>query len=201
MPILLSVGQLASDTCPNLRLQMIHHSLAALGGSGLSTLTVAQRRRLLNGRPAAQAELDAFDANLFFALRSPGDHLFFGNTNVTYPMKSILLLTGFMPALDSQVRKGLQRGGFIGMDRTRYLLPYDGNHADGRKIASLPFLLGECWAACSQQLQEGIAESSFPTLGQEPGRIFDVLLFMQSNPRLPVLVTYDPPGLRWYELI
>jgi len=122
-----------------------------------------------------------------------------GNTNVTYPMKALLLITGFMPAFDGRVRTGLQRGWFLGMNRTQYLLPDNADHADAKRIARLAFLLGECWTTCAQQLQEGISKSSFPGLRQEPGRVFDVLLFMQADQENPVLVNCDPPGQRWYE--
>ena len=169
----------------------------------LPELTVVQQRRCLSGKPAADAALASFDSNLLSVLRDLGNRLFVGNTNVTFPMKALLLITGFMPALDSErVRTGLERGDFPGMNRTQYLLPADAAHADGKKITRLPFLLGECWTTCTQQLQEGLANSSFPGLREEPGRVFDILLFMQGDKhkRNPILVTCDPPDRDWYEL-
>jgi hypothetical protein len=115
-------------------------------------------------------------------------------------MKALLLITGFMPAFDSQVRMGLQRGGFAGVNKTQYLLPDDADHADGKKISRLPFLLGQCWTACAQQLQEGISASNSPELREEPGRAFDVLLYMQADEASPILVTCDPPSRQWYAL-
>jgi len=116
-------------------------------------------------------------------------------------MKVLLLITGFMPALDSErVRTGLDRGDFSGMNRTQYLLPADAAHADGKKITRLPFLLGQCWTTYTQQLQDGISNSRFPDLKEEPGRVFDILLFTQANKDSPVLVACDPPDRNWYKL-
>jgi hypothetical protein len=181
-----------------LRQSALHGLLAGLGGIALSNLTVEQSRRLINGRPATFKELMAFDLNLFGALRILGERLFHENTNATYPMKALLLITGLMPAFDSQVRRGLQRGGFLGMDKTQFLVPTDASCADGKKIARLPFLLAECRMACSDVLRKGIINSSFAELLTEPGRVFDVLFFVQGHHREPVLVICDPPGREWY---
>lgn len=179
----------------------IHSSLAALARVPLREFKVVRQRRCLSGKPAADEALASFDSNLLSVLRDLGNRLFVGNTNVTFPMKALLLITGFMPALDSErVRPGLGRGDFSGMNRTRYLLPADAAHADGKKITRLPFLLGQCWTTCAQQLQEGLANSSFPGLREEPGRVFDILLFMQGDEANPILVTCDPPDRDWYEL-
>jgi hypothetical protein len=115
-------------------------------------------------------------------------------------MKTVLLITGFMPALDSRVRVGLQRSGLSGINRTQYLLRDDPAHADGKKITRLPFLLGQCWTTCAQQLREGVAKSNFPDLTEDPGRVFDILLFMQAGKDSPILVTCDPPDMDWYKL-
>ena len=161
---------------------------------------MVQQSRNLSGQPTAHAALVSFDSNLLSVLRALGSSLFIGNTNVTFPMKAVLLLTGFMPALDSQVRMGLQRGGFLGMNKTQYLLPDNTAHADGMKISRLPFLLGQCWTTCAQQLHEAVASSSFPELSEEAGRVFDILLFMQADNDSPILVTCDPPSKDWYKL-
>jgi hypothetical protein len=165
----------------------------------LFMVSVSHNQRSFVGIPTTQAALDAFDANLFAALHALADGLFAGNTNATYPMKAALLITGLMPAFDSQVRCGLQRAGFIGMNKTQFVLPGNANCADGKKIARLPFLLGECWHAYSPQINAGIATSRYTGLLDEPGRFFDVLLFMQGDTRNPVLVSYHGPRT-WYEL-
>lgn len=189
----------AEEVANVLRHGETHASLASLGRISLSALNSLHGRRYLNGKLVAPEELATFESNLFGALHILGEHLFVRNTNATYPMKAVLLITGFMPAFDSQVRSGLQRGGFLGMDKTQYLLPTDATRADGKKIARLPFLLCECWAACTWQLHKGIENSKYRELLGEPGRVFDVLLFMQANKKNPVLVTYDPPGQSWYD--
>jgi hypothetical protein len=109
--------QSAGEFTNVLRQSETHASLAALGRIPLSSLTVVQRHRYLGRKPAAPEELAGFDSNLLSALRTLGERLFIGNTNATYPMKVMLLITGLMPAFDSQVRTGLQRGGFLGWRR------------------------------------------------------------------------------------
>jgi len=177
----------------------IRASLAALTGTPLSALTVVRQRRYLNAEPAKYDDLLSLESNLFFALHTLAERLFIENTNVTYPMKAVLLMTGFMPAFDGKVRAGLQRGGFSGMNKTQYLLPASAVHSDGKKISGLPFLLGQCWAMCASQIREGISKSSFPELIQEPGRVFDVLLFMQADKRNTITVTCEPANRVWYD--
>jgi hypothetical protein len=170
-----------------------HMRLVALAQAQGSALTFVGRRR--QGTSVAE-----FERNLFESLIALAQELFIDNTNVTYPMKAVLLITGLMPAFDSQVRSGLKRAGLRGMDKTRYLLPRDSSRADGQKIAQLPFLLGECWKACTDQIYEGIRKSKRSNLGAEPGRFFDVLLFMQGGESNSVVLRSDPPIARWYSL-
>jgi hypothetical protein len=196
-PELRSVGEFSNA----LREAGMHSSLVGLAGVPLPELTVVEKRRCLSGKPATDEALASFDFILLSGLRALSDRLFVGNTNVTFPMKAVLLITGFMPALDSKrVRTGLKRGGFSGMNKTQYLLPDDAAHADGKKITRLPFLLGQCWTTYTQQLQEGLANSGFPGLKEEPGRVFDILLFMQGDDDNPILVTCEPPEGDWYKL-
>jgi len=91
-----------------------------------------------------------------------------------------------------------ERGGLLGMDKTQYLLPADASRIAGKGLTRLPFLLGECWAACVQQIREGVEKSRFPDLVSEPGRIFDVLLFMQADSKSPVLLSCQPPTRSWH---
>jgi hypothetical protein len=102
-----------------------------------------------------------------------------------------------MPAFDSQVRSGLHRGGFAGMKKTQFLLPGNTETSDWRKMVRLPFLLAECWHAHLRHISDGISQSNHISLIDEPGRFFDILLFMQSRPASPVLVRYQGPE-RWY---
>jgi hypothetical protein len=145
------------------------------------------------------ATLAAFDANLFALLHQLANGLFVGNTNVTYPMKAVLLITGLMPAFDSQVKRGLRRGGFSGVSSAQYFLPGNANGAGWMKISRLPFLLGECWNAHAARIRAEVRRSRYRYLLVEPGRIFDVLLFMQANPANALVVSYR--GMpRWYDL-
>jgi hypothetical protein len=177
----------------------VHAALRALHDLSLSMASVWHNQQSFVGIPTKRAALDAYDANLFAALYALAKGLFAENTNATYPMKAALLITGLMPAFDSQVRRGLQRGGFLGMNKTQFILPGNANGADGKKIARLPFLLGECWHAYSHQINAGISTSRYKGLLDEPGRFFDVLLFMQGDNGNPVLVSYHGPQT-WYAL-
>ncbi|MEK7748384.1 MAG: hypothetical protein AAB300_04855, partial [Nitrospirota bacterium] len=180
-------------------LQSIDASKTTLADSTLHADLVALYRSPLSSTTNHPMLHIAFDFSLFRSLRSLSKGLFHGNTNATYPMKAVLLVIGLMPAFDSQVRCGLQRGGFIGMDKTQYLLPESALQADGKKIAGLPFLLGECWATYAKQFHAGITNSKQGELITEHGRVFDVLLFRQGNPSNPVIVKYQ--GTRnWYDL-
>lgn len=122
-----------------------------------------------------------FDRNLLEILHTLAGVFFVNNTNVTYPMKVLLLITGLMPALDSQVRKGLSRAGMEGMGGTQFLLPTDASRPLGQRICHLPFWVGHCWQTHHSEIQNAIAQSDHLTLSTEPGRVFDILLFMQKD--------------------
>ncbi|KAF7599982.1 hypothetical protein BGI27_05180 [Candidatus Dactylopiibacterium carminicum] len=125
--------------------------------------------------------------------------IFVGNTNVTYPMKTLMLLTGFMPAFDSQVRSGLDNAGFMGMNATQFLLPEDSAGANARKISRLPFYLGNCYTQYRELLKGAVARSPQPRLTRDPGRLFDVLFFMQGRKDSARLLSFEPES-RWYAL-
>jgi len=192
-PALQSVTQIAS----NLSAAPLHAALGALHNLPICRLTVTHNRRSFIGVPTTPAAMAAYDAHLFSALRTLAGGLFVSNTNVTYPMKAALLITGLMPAFDNQVRRGLQRGGFSGMNKTQYLLPINAASADGKKLTRLPFLLGQCWRAHSPNITTAISTSGCLGLLNEPGRFFDVLFFMQGVNSNPVLISYHGPQ-NWY---
>jgi len=167
----------------------LRERLIRLHIGGIQTLGLSESRRILKaGLP--RTELDEFDLHLIATLARLADALFIGNTNVTYPMKALLLITGFMPAWDSQVRKGLTRAGMPGLSGTRALLPSTPHTATGRRLCQLPFLLGDCWERQNALLMAGIAGSAHPQLSAEPGRVFDVLLFMQQDPQRAPLLSF-----------
>lgn len=165
--------------------------------NGVGTLSVANgARHAVTGT----AGVPALDAALIRTLTALATGMFVNNTNVTYPMKALLLLTGYMPAFDSQVRKGLQRGGFAGMDQTRMLMPTSVVNATHQKVTRLPYLLSDCWRG-NPQIREGVLRSNYPWMQDEPGRVFDVLLFMQADDRYPALLQWHGQSqMAWYEV-
>lgn len=178
----------------------VHRNLALLSQTPLQTLGVLGRGRTINGQEVVRSRVIALDALLIQTLNLLADRLFVGNTNATYPMKALLLLTGHTPALDSQVRAGLVRAGLSGMSTTQFLLPRNADAAAGMKITRLPYVLGQCWSESAARLIEGAARSRFPDLRNDAGRLFDVLLFVQAQPDQAVILTHTPDDDEWYRL-
>ena len=158
----------------------LHGHLQTLAGISLSRLGLNGQHRTLNA-PNNSVTVADLDAIYGCVLQALADNLLEGSTNVTYPMKAILLLTGFSPAFDSQVRSGLRDAGFSGMAATQFSMPLDLSRANGKKVTRLPFFLGHCWAQFGAVLHSGIQNSAHAYLDDEPGRVFDVLLFMQGG--------------------
>jgi hypothetical protein len=100
-------------------------------------------------------------------------YMLIGSTTVTYPMKILLLLTGYMPALDGQVKKGLTLAGAPGFATTSYQLESSAE-LSMQRIQALPIDLSGLW---KQSLHDAVAASQFPKLNDYPGRVFDVLFF------------------------
>jgi len=178
----------------------LHSDVTKLSLFSITNLGFDHRfRRLVNGTHSSEV-LEDFDMRLLSVLRSFSDLVFLDNTNVTYPMKALLLVSGLMPALDSQVRTGLGIAGLKGVNKTQFLLPEDMRGSDAKKLTRLPFLLGQCWADYSAQFQDGARQANAAALIQEPGRIFDILLFMQARKeKLPLLI-FDAGRQPWYDL-
>ncbi|WP_241082640.1 hypothetical protein [Achromobacter xylosoxidans] len=176
-----------------------HDSLLGFKGGALAMLAVVNGHARSLGGLAAEAHCTAFDTRLLSVLSDISALLLIGNTNVTYPMKVLLLLTGFMPALDSQVRRGLSSAGFAGASATQFLMPGDMGSLRARKLTRLPFYLGDCFAANRALLIGAAADSHYPWLVDEPGRLFDILLFMQGSGGAP-LFKFVPRVPNWYAL-
>jgi len=177
----------------------LHRSVGRLSEISNTALGFdVDRRRLVNGLHVS-SDLKDFDENLLSVLREISRRLFVNNTNITYPLKVLLLISGLMPALDSQVRRGLGHAGFSGVNRTQFLLPIDTTSADAKKLTRLPFVLGQCWSDFATQFADGIRRSNFASLLQEPARVFDILLFMQADKEIPLL-TLQSGSERWYDL-
>lgn len=176
----------------------VHTRLVSLSHIQIPNLSITNTTRCLN-KDRTDTTLVSFDTTLLGTLHLLASRLFHGCTNVTYPMKVLLLITGLMPALDGNVRGGLHRGGFAGMSTTQFLLADTTQSANGKKLTRLPFLLGQCWSAFLPQFLTGIQHSQYPELVEEPGRVFDILLFMQARTEVPVL-SYAGGNALWYDL-
>ncbi len=94
---------------------------------------------------------------------------------------------------------GLRAAGFSGMAATQFSMPLDLSKANGKKVTRLPFLLGHCWAQFGAVLRGGIQNSAHAYLADEPGRVFDVLLFMQGGDGRQ-LFRFQPGPTAWYEI-
>ncbi len=180
---------------------ILHADLLKLSQIKISRLGVSGVEKLIDKQKPNLEKLKAIDAQLIFVLNCLAEKLFIDNSNATYPMKAALLITAYMPAFDGNVRKGLNRGGYAGFSSTQFILPKNTNNADSKKITSLPYILGECWNSFYDIFNEGIRKSNYPSLLEEPSRVFDILLFMQAKKTLPILLQHNP-GLNdvWYEL-
>jgi hypothetical protein len=155
----------------------------------------AGRRCLSAGAPFANVA--NFDACLISTLLALSTALFVNNASVTYPMKSLLLITGLMPAFDSQVKGGLARAGVSGVNKTRYPLPMVGSN-DPKKICSLPFYIADCMSRQATVFSREVSSSLHPCLATEHGRIFDVLLFIQNGGAHNTITFSWSTGDRWY---
>lgn len=141
------------------------------------------------------------DKNLNLVLSKISTEFLIKNTNVTYPMKVLLLLTGFMPALDSRVRNGLKKAGISGVGSAQFLMPTSLISIESRKLTRLPFILGECFFEKNnnQLLMNAINASNYRGLAKEPGRLFDILFFMQGL-HGEMLLGFKPTVRHWYDL-
>ena len=144
------------------------------------------------------SSIENIKKRLFDSLRLFSNEFFIGNTSITYPMKSLLLLTGFMPAWDSQVRKGLSLAGFSGTN-AHFLLPDKHDSTAFQKISSLPFYLGDCYTKNKNTFDTAIRESNYPELISDPGRLFDILFFMQGSKQQCIL-SCSGVSRGWYRI-
>jgi hypothetical protein len=156
-------------------------------------------RSLKVGSPFKSVE--EFDACLIETLNELAAGLLVGNSNVTYPMKALLLITGLMPAYDSQVKGGLAVAGVSGVNRTRYLLPV-GECPDAKKIYVLRFYIADCISRAALVLNRAIEDSNYPMLKGQHDRLFDVLLFVQRNlaPESALIRFSAAQARRWYAI-
>lgn len=178
----------------------LHRNLNRLAAS-LPHLALAKGGRSISVS-SGFASVVEFDTCLLGTLNDLADGVMVGNTNVTYPMKALLLITGLMPAFDSQVKGGLAIAGVSGVNKTRYLLPRRAC-ADAQKICALPFYISDCVSRALPVLNRAIEDSKFPELKGQHGRLFDVLLFMQKERTAETALirfTAAQRAPRWYSI-
>ena len=134
-----------------LKNKRLHERLLRLSQQSLASFSLnLQEHRLLDS-DAPLNDVGAFDQEILGILNTLAEVLFINNTSVTYPMKALLLITGLMPALDSQVRAGLTRAGKAGFTGQQ-LFPMNSQQAAGRRICELPFYLGHCWTLHREEI-------------------------------------------------
>ena len=144
--------------------------------------SVDDGKRVVGTSPHSPDQLDAI---VIAVLNQLACGLFERCTNLTYPSKAVLLLTGYMVAVDSEVRSGAQFAGFTGMGS---VLPVaDTRHpglSTAKKITAMPYLLGQAWPRIGDQIKDALVVTGRKDLLElldHPARIFDILLFMQSK--------------------
>lgn len=170
----------------------LHRLLLSFATNGITKLPSRTAMQFGKG-------LGTFEESLVDLLNVISEEIFCGNKNVTYPMKALLLLTAFMPALDSQVRRGLAIAGFRGMSATSYPLPGHATLTSAKKITRLPFYLDQCFKNHFETFKAITSETKYPELIDHPGRLFDILFFMQGSEG-KCLLRLEQANPKWYEL-
>lgn len=140
--------------------------------------------------------LNEFANSFYNALNFVNNKILVGNTNVTYPMKALLLLTGAPLAFDSYVRDGLTQSGIVGFAATQYSFPSRLSDSGFKKILGMFFLVYDCWNCYEKVIKDGIEKTSSDYFEENqitPSRVFDILFFMKS----PVLKSFNC-GQGWF---
>jgi hypothetical protein len=78
-------------------------------------------------------------------------------------------------------------------------LPRNDTCPNAERITRLPFVLGQCWNDFEKVLRDSLLESQHPNLADEPGRVFDVLLFMQGAGSHQLLECAEEDNMQWPE--
>lgn len=156
------------------------------------------RRHIKEGAPIST--VFRYDVTLIKILNRLSEGMLENNHGVTYPMKLVLLLSGSMPALDSQVRNGLNISGFEGMN-AQINLPKQINELAAKKIRVLPFYASDCFREFKDLINQKVSLSEHPYLSDEVGRIFDILLFMHGRKGIPRIFNFNRAyNVNWYDI-
>lgn len=157
-----------------------------------------RKRNIKSGAPVKTIE--EYDSMLIDTLNLLSNDMMINNRGITYPMKILLLLTGSIPALDRQVRRGLSNAGVSGLSSPLHL-PKETIETNAKKICALPFYIADCFEKNKSAIVEHVKKSNCPNLSKDIGRIFDVLLFMQgSNPDLQTIKFEADLNISWYDI-
>lgn len=159
----------------------LHGKLKRLAAVNVANFTMTPAGKAFVAEDHLYTDVKAFDHELGSVLKDIASKFFIGTVNSsTYPMKVLLLITGFIPALDSQVRKGLQNIGMRGFSSPLNIH----KPSDLRKICTLPFVIGHLLnnSAYASLLSRGVARSKHASAMPDIGRQMDVLWFVQANP-------------------
>lgn len=120
-------------------------------------------------------EIQKFNDNIANILKIFAENLFETRIkSATYPMKALLLLTGFMPAFDGNVKKGFQKAVGLGSNNAYQITLSD------KKIAMVPFLLGQL-VKDHQNTFDDLIASNKKLYSNDYARLLDILLFQQGK--------------------
>lgn len=152
------------------------------------------QQRILDGCPGFATVQELYQSLLELFHISRGTFVE-ENNSITYPTKCILLLTGLMPAYDTQVRGGLiaiHHGFGIPQGLPNENAPWN-NVATA--ILDRLFQLADCLSH-SPHVLEAVQQSHFPQLAEpiHHGRILDIMLFSMNNPNYHGMII-DPDHL------
>lgn len=177
----------------------VYKTCSVLNMLSIKDLLIKNGVRQISGK--ADLTPEQIDRFLIATIKNIANHFFINCTNVTYPMKALLLITGFIPALDGNVRKGFKTAGIGGLNSTRFLLPKNVASLEGKKITRLPYILAECFNTYSCDIWAAVEKSEYSDCLSEVGRIFDVLLFMQGAQDNPIKSIYSVGSKKkWYTI-
>jgi len=193
-----------SDSLANsLRSVEFHGYLRELTSLGLSAFGLGGNRREVNGRTDREQLLNLRRC-LWGALVHISRTMLVrpSGVPVTYPTKTLLMLTGLLPALDQNARAGMWSAEITGMSgRYRTIrMEWEGDLA---RLWGLLFLFGDCWQRHGQALSGAFRTAGLGEVVDDlaaPGRVFDILFFaMGANKGLPPCLKADGCGKLWHE--
>nr|WP_141662009.1 hypothetical protein [Burkholderia ambifaria] len=182
----------------------IRHSLAKLSSLRREPPRLVAGTRVVPGGRYKPDELDMAALRMIVRL---ADGLFTCCARATYPMKALLLLTGYTVAFDSNVCLGAKHAGFAGM-ATGFKITSIRESAScpaSRKIVSMPYLVGSAWHAeremfvrVFESIRNDATWAKLVTQLYHPARLFDILFFMQGKHCMQLMQFDHLAATHWY---